>query len=417
MENMIYEIWKNRLFPHTGLCTTNGEKLRIIDNGQNDGESNIFNNAKIKIGNEVKTGDVILHDKEIGTDSENAILHVTIDNSTRINEKVAQVNISYPDNLKDELESFIAEKNYKPCAHVSARGEQIILHNILSRMLVERIEEKAAQIEQTYQKCEKKWEDTLFQTLVRSFGFGIHRTLFKELADILDFKALAKHRDNSIQVEAIFFGQAGLLNEQSIPYFHRESVTKNRYFKELKREYNFLSNKFKLQSMDYKVWEEGHSSPHLRIARLATIYHSRNFNMSNIAECDSIEELREIIATPLRGYWYSHSRFGGTERFGNSKMNERQTDVIIINAIAPVLYVYGKHRKDFKLCEKAEDYLHTLKSEENRIVRHWREQGIESNCAADSQALLHLDKCYCSRNECIRCLCAYYYIKSVLKNA
>ena len=131
--------------------------------------------------------------------------------------------------------------------------------------------------------------------------------------------------------------------------------------------------------------------------------------------CNTIEELRETIATPLHGYWYNHTCFGGTETIGNSKMKERQTDVIIINAIAPILYVYGKHRKDYALCGKAEEYLHNLKCEENGIVRRWREQGIKVDCAADSQALLHLNKSYCSNNKCRQCQFAYVYIKSVLK--
>lgn len=430
MENIIYYIWKNRLFPYSGLRTTSGEKLSVIDNGKSEGGENIFKNAKIRIGDKTWVGNVVLHGKSSDWEKEirkcssctdNVILHVTMENNCstlrKHGEEIQQLCIGYPENLKNDIYETAADNksNYLPCAHAVSQIEVVKLHSILSRLLVERIEEKAKQIETTYEKCDKRWEVTLFKTLIKSFGFGIHTQLFEELANTLDFNALGKHHDNSIQVEAIFFGQAGLLNELSIPYFYRDFATKSNYFCELKREYLFLEKKFNLKSMDYRAWESCSSSPHLRIARLATIYHSHKFNMSNIAECDTIGELRNIIDIPLHGYWYNHTCFGGTESCGNSKMKERQIDVIIINAIAPILYVYGKHRKEYTLCGKAEEYLHNLKCEENNIVRRWKEQGIKAECAADSQALLHLNKSYCSNRKCLECQFAYIYIKSVLK--
>lgn len=429
MKNIIYYIWKNRLFPYGGLHTTSGDKIYVINNGCCNGRNNIFYNAKIKIGDRTWVGNVVLHGKssdwenEIHKDSsctDNVILHVTMENNCstlrRHGEEIHQLCIGYPDNLKSYLRTATGNTPCNiPCAHAVSQIEVVKLHSILSRLLVERIEEKAKQIETIYEKCEKRWEETLFKTLVKSFGFGIHTRLFEELANTLNFQALGKHHDNAMQVEAIFFGQAGLLNELSIPYFYREFATKSNYFNELKREYLFLEKKFNLKSMDYKAWESSSSAPHLRIARLAAIFHSHKFNMSNIAECNTIEELRKVIETPLHGYWYNHTCFGGTENYGNGKMKERQIDVIIINAIAPVLYVYGKHRKEYALCGKAEEFLHTLKCEENSIVKRWREQGITVECAADSQALLHLNKSYCSNKKCLECQFAYIYIKSVLK--
>ena len=429
MENIITYVWKNRLFPYTGLSTTAGEKLRVIDSGTNNGKDNIFNNARIKIGNDTWVGNVVLHQKssdwerDIHKDRtciDNVILHVTMENNCstlrKHGEEVHQLCIGYPESLRNELNGTTEDARINlPCAHAVSQIEVVKLHSILSRLLVERIEEKAKHIEEVHERCEKRWEETLFKTLIKSFGFGIHSQLFEELANTINFQALGKHHDNAMQVEAIFFGQAGLLDEMSIPYFYREFATKSNYFNELKKEYVFLEKKFNLTSMDSKAWENSSSAPHLRIARLATIYYSKKFSMSNIAECDTIEELRETIAAPLHGYWYNHTCFGGTETFGNSKMKDRQTDVIIINAIAPVLYVYGKHRKEYALCGKAEEFLHTLKSEENGIVRRWREQGINAECAADSQALLHLNKTYCSKKKCLECQFAYIYIKSVLK--
>ena len=429
MERLIYYIWKNRLFPFSGLHTTDGEKIRVIDNGRNNGNGNVFSDARIRIGDKTWVGNVVLHSKssdweeEISTNRnciDNVILHVTMENDCAIlrkhGEEVQQLCLEYPEQLKSEISRTVEKRGCNlPCAHAVSEVEEVKLHCILSRLLVERIEEKARAIQAIHEKCDKKWDATLFMTLIRSFGFGIQSELFEELANTIDFNALAKHRDNAMQTEAIFFGQAGLLDEASIPYYYRQFAIEENYYNELKREYSFLENKFGLRRMDYRKWESCHSLPHLRIARLATIYHSRRFCLSAISICSTIEELHEIIGIPLHGYWYNHTCFGGTETCGNGSMKQKQMDVVIINAIAPALYVYGKHRKEYSLCGKAEELLHSLKSEENSIVRRWREQGVTAACAGDSQALLHLNKSYCSNNKCLECQFAYIYIKSLLK--
>lgn len=429
MEKIIYYIWKNRLFPLSELRTTSGEKIRVIDNGHNNDGGNIFSDARIRIGDKTWIGNVILHSKssdwerEIFTDNKNTdniILHVTMENDCSMlrkhGEEIQQLCLSYPKNLKNEICGTMEKRGDNlPCSFAVSQLEEVKLHCILSRLLVERIEEKAKHIHHIYEQCNKKWEETLFMTLIRSFGFGIQSELFEELANTIDFNALGKHRDNAMQVEAIFFGQAGLLDEASIPYYYRDFALKGNYFNELKKEYAFLENKFNLKRMDYKAWESNSSLPHLRIARLAAIFHSNRFCLSAISSCYTLEEMYELIDIPLHGYWYNHTCFGGTETCGNGKMRQRQMDVVIINAIAPILYVYGKHRKEYSLCGKAEDLLHSLKSEENSIVRRWRERGVRAVCAGDSQALLYLNRAYCSNKKCLECQFAYVYIRSVLK--
>lgn len=429
MENIINYIWRNRLFPISGLRTTTGEQVRVINSGYSYGRGNVFMDAKVIIDDKTWVGNVVLHEKssdwehEISADSKSIdkiILHVTMENDCTMlrknGEEVYQICLNNPKELKEELHETSERYGKRlPCAHAVSQMEEIKLHCILSRLLVERIEEKANKIEELYKKCDRNWEEALFRTLIKSFGFGIQSELFEELASIIDLKALGKHHDNAMQVEAIFFGQAGLLNEQSIPFYYRDFAIQSNYFNELKNEFRFLKSKFNLKTMDYKVWDTGVSSPHLRIARLAAIFNSYNFNISAITNCHTTKELYDLIDTPLHGYWYNHTCFGGTETNGNSRMKQRQTDVIIINAIAPILYVYGKHRKDYSLCSRAEELLHTLKSEENGIVRRWREQGVEPACAADSQALIHLNNSYCSKMKCLECQFAYIYIRSVLK--
>lgn len=426
MENIIYNVWEKGLFPKNGLRTTSGEKLNVIDSGKSNGNRNIFNNAKIKIGDKVWAGDVVLHsrssdwEKEIISErscTENVILHVTLQDDCSMlrkhGEEIHQLCLTYNcDN--------ILQRSGKACHYIETTDSDtgignIRLHGILSRLLIERMEDKAMYIERVLQECQYKWEEMLFKVLVRSFGFGIQSKPFEKLASITDFTALCKHHDNLLQIEAILFGQAGLLDEESIPHYYRRFAVSNEYFNELKREFKFLENKFGLKSMRHEEWNGYSVTPHLRIARLAAIFYNQKLSLSGIADSCSIKELFGIIEHPLNGYWQSHTCFGGTETVGNKSLKPTQIEVIIINAIAPVLYVYGKHRKDFRLCEKAEDYLHTIRGEENGITRKWREAGIIATCAADSQALIQLEKSYCSRSRCHECQFAHQHLKRAIK--
>lgn len=320
-----------------------------------------------------------------------------------------------PDELANEYSAAEEHRNTLSCTETIAGLPEIQFHSILSRLLIERIEDKRRTIERIFAQCDQKWDDTLLKVVIRSFGFGIQGEVFEEWANRLDMQALGKHRDNPTQIEAIMFGQAGLLTEESIPYYYRGEAERSEYYNELKREYRFLSSKFGLTAIDHKKWNCGNTTPHLRIARIACLYHTNKLTMSGITSANTLNEIYRLFSHTLNGYWQNHTCFGGTETSGNGCMKQRQVDVIIINSVAPMLYIYGKHRKEEKLCEIAENLLHWIEPEENSITKRWREQGVKAECAADSQALLHLSRSYCRAKECIRCPFAYHYIKERIK--
>ena len=431
MNKGIHYLWKNNLLRFQELNTSSGEKITILDRGTESDDKKMFSGAKVKIGDRVWAGDIVFHKKSSDWENEiqkdktfcnSVILHVTMNNDCdtlrKHGEVVEQLEISCPESLEREMYAAFEEHSRRlPCAGVISSLENIKFHGVLSRLLIERVEEKATDIEKVLRTSEERWDDTLFKTIMRSFGFGVQSAVFEEFASILDFKALGKHRDNMIQVEALFFGQAGLLEAESVPYYYRDAANCSVYYNELRREYKFLANKFKLHNIDYKTWGYAGSTPHVRIARLASLYYSRNISISNITACNTLTDLYGLLDVPLHGYWYNHTCFGGTETCGNGRLKQRQSDVIIINAIVPILYVYGKYRSNRMLCEKAEDYLHELNREDNGIIRRWEENGVAVSCAADSQALIQLNKRYCSANNCINCKFAYYYIKKRLLEA
>lgn len=429
MNTLMQYIWANKLVPQRELVTTNGDIIDIINTGQYSScGASVFRNAKIKIGESTWSGNVVLHDKSSDWEKElhnkkstydNVILHVThcddIETIRPHGESIPQLHIKYPNQLEKEFYDAVNENIALPCCNTIAEMSKIELHCNLSRLLVERIEEKAERIKNIYSLCDKRWDDALFRLLARNFGFGIQSCAFESWASTLNMQALAKHRNNKLQVEAIFFGQAGLLEDSTIPAYYLSEAQNCKYYNDLKREYKFLANKFNLQSVDANIWNKGSYTPHLRIARLATLYAKNSISLSSLANCNTLQELRHIFQVQPEGYWRYHLIFGGTETSGTSVLKNNQADLLIINTVAPILYTYGKHRNDARLCEKAEDFLHNLPNENNNIIRYWSQMGVNINCAADSQALIHLRNNYCNKHKCAECRFAYAYLKEKIR--
>ncbi len=426
MSGILHYIWSKGALPKTGLRTTHNKELHITTAGNCRAEEpDLFRDAILEIDGQPLCGNIMLHDDTHNglpnlscnkNDYSRIILHVSLNNAyTTADDHADILRVNCPKELTEEFYKAREHAEKIHCSSTVAELPTIELHSILSGLLAERLEDKKVIIERIFQQCDRRWDDTLLKTTIRSFGFGIQSDIFEKWANLLNTNALGKHSDNLTQIEAIFFGQAGLLNDESIPYYYRNEATGNIYYNELKREYNFLRNKFNLESIDYRMWGGGNSTPHLRIARLAMLYYLKRLTVSGITGAQTLTEIYKIFSHTLSGYWQNHTCFGGTETCGNDSMRQKQVDVIIINSVVPMLYIYGKHRRDEKLCERAEDLLHQIAGEENSIIKRWREPGVTVECAADSQALLQLHRGYCKNNNCINCRFAFHYIKNGLK--
>lgn len=92
-------------------------------------------------------------------------------------------------------------------------------------------------------------------------------------------------------------------------------------------------------------------------------------------------------------------------------MGENTLNLLLINTVIPFLYAYGIHKADERLCDRATCFLEALKAEDNHIIRMWSGAGLPVSTAADSQALLQLQKEYCDRKDCLRCRFGYEYLK------
>lgn len=429
MEQLLHYVWKHKLFPLTELSTTQGRRVEVIDPGlHNSNAGPDFFNAKVKINGMLWVGNIEIHDKASdwvlhGHDKDerydNVILHVCgcvdaeVMNSK--GEYLTQMVLSVPDSVIKNYKELLSVDQYPPCYQIIPSLTRLTVHAWMSALQTERLSQKTEAIEERVKRCNGDWENAYFVTLARNFGFGINGDAFEEWALHIPLHAVDHHRDDLFQIEAIFMGQAGLLELDTIPERYQKDALNDGYFAKLRKEYQYLAHKFGLKPMDYKLWRflrlRPQNFPHIRISQLAYLYHQRRASLSQLLETYSVKDAKEVLATAVTPYWETHYTFGSTSVRNDKNLSPFSLNLLCINTVVPILFAYGRHRGEEKYCDRAFDFLEQLKPENNHIIRLWQQCGLVVENAGDSQALIQLKKEYCDKKECLRCRFGYEYLK------
>ena len=419
MEELLHYVWKHKIFPLNELTTTTGQRLEIIDTGlANRDAGPDFFNAKIKIDGVVWVGNIEIHTHSSDWFKHghhqnpvysNVVLHVATCIDTEVyrnnGESIPQMQLTCPEHIRENFKELANTDQYPPCYRIIPSLSKLTIHSWMSALQMERFEQKNAHLIERLRFCNNHWEDTFFITLARNFGFSINADAFEEWAKHIPLRAIDKHRDNLFQVEAFFFGQAGILDD----------IDGDEYYLKLKREYEYLAHKFELNPMDVTRWRflrlRPNNFPHVRIAQLANLYHRSYGLLSQLMEKETIKEVRDLLRGGTSEYWLNHYTFGGCSPSYPKTLSDSSLNLIIINTIIPFLYAYGIHRGKEKLCTRATTFLEELKPENNHIIRMWCECGLKVAHAGDSQALIQLKKEYCDKKKCLYCRIGYEYLK------
>ena len=423
MEQLLHYCWKHRMWPATGLITTDGRPVEVLDPGlHNHNAGPDFFNAKVKIGGTLWVGNVEIHDRASHW-YQHGVLHVVGDADRDVQTSqglyVPQTCLTVPPAVQENYEELLRTDSYPPCYRIIPSLTPLTIHAWTAALQTERLEQKTVAIQQRAQQANGSWEDALFTTLARNYGFGINGDAFEEWARHIPLAAVGKHRDDLFQIEAIFLGQAGLLDLPAVPERYQQSALNEGYFAKLRNEYQYLAHKFGMQPMDYKRWRflrlRPQNFPHIRISQLANLYYQRKAGLSQLIECRDTASLADMLGTQVTPYWETHYTFG-SESIANAKhLSPFSINLLIINTCVPLLFAYGRHTLREELCDRAFDILEQLKAENNHIIRMWRECGLEVKSAGDSQALIQLKKEYCDRRDCLRCRIGYEYLRATRK--
>lgn len=420
MEELLHYVWKHKIFPLSQLCTTDGRVVEVLNPGVHNTDAGPdFIDAKVKLDGTVWVGNVEIHQKTSDwfrhhhdTDAayQNIILHVASDIDQPLfypnGAEIPQLRLEVPLYVKENYATLRQNDARPRCREVVGTLSTFLIHNWMTSLTLERFEERTRQIMQRREALDKNWEDTLFVTLARNFGFGINGDAFEQWAHSIPMSAVAKHRDDLFQIEAIFFGQAGLLDGEG----------EDDYYLRLQKEYRYLRQKFTLTPMSASAWKflrlRPQNFPHIRIAQLAMLYYEQRLNLSRLLNAEHLDEVNALLLTHVSDYWRTHYTFDSQPTKPMEKhLSPASIDLIIINCVAPMLFTYGKYKSDQHLCDRAFSLWEQLKAENNAIIRDWAAAGVPCENAADSQALLQLHRNYCMRRDCLRCKFGYEYLK------
>jgi len=411
-EAFIQFIWRMQLFTASTLTTTDGEQISVINRGTLNTDSGPdFLHARIRIGDTLWVGNVeihlrssvwLSHKHHVDRAYDNVILHVVYEHDMPQSDiPTLELKNIIDNSLIDRYELMMQTASWIPCAKTIAHVPPVIIRQHLNRMLAERLEEKALRFEQRLMLNSNDWEETCYQLIARSFGTNVNADPFERLARSLPLKTILKHHDQPLQIEALLFGQAGLL----------EGNFKSVYPHRLRAEYIFLKKKYGLESIRALEWKflrmRPANFPTIRLSQLAAFLAGREKVFSHILELRSVKEAMALFAVEASPFWQEHYHFKKATKKAPGGIGTDLVHLQVINTFAPLLFLYGKQTGNSDFIVRATDLLEQVPAENNSIVRQWKELGIHAKHAGESQALLHLKNEHCAHKHRLDCAVGY----------
>lgn len=425
MEKLMQYVWKHRLWRSEDMVTNTGKKVRVVDPGLlNTDAGPDFFNAKIEIDGHMWVGNVEMHyratdwkrhrhDSDKVYDS--VILHVVAKDDAPVRrtngELIPQLVLEVSPQFNADYASLVGATIEVPCATKIKQVPHLTIVEWVEGLAFERLHGKVERIHQLLDSFNGSWEDVCYVTLARNFGFGINNDAFERLARRTPLRLLGKHSDSVLQIEALLFGQAGMLDAQK--------PGMDSYYNQLCTEYAFLSNKFQLTPMEKESWKlfriRPQNFPYRRIAMLAQFIEGGFRMMNRILEAEGEKEMRALFEVELSGYWTKHYTFGKPNERATATLSRSSIDIILINTVAPLLYAYGELTGNYEMTDKAIKLLEDLRAENNSIVSHFVAYGIDCPDALTSQALVQLKREYCDARKCIYCKIGHHLLSKAAR--
>ena len=422
-EDFLHFIYKNRLWLKGTELLTDNTPFEIIDIGLHNHDSGPdFFNAKIKIDGIVWVGNVEIHvnasdwhkhhhDGDHAYD--NVILHVVYNcdcDITMPNGRVLPTwEISFPQSVFNRYHDFKLNEKQIACEDYIDIVDDLYITLWMEKMAVERLEYKAEHLSEILKYTNYSWNETLYITLARNFGFGTNSLPFEQLAMHTPLNVMLHNADNPFVLEAVTFGQAGVLNGNIY----------DEYTLKLTNEYSFQKKKYGLVPIPESMWKRSkmhpNNSPEIRLAQFAATM--QYFHALADSILNNSFDRRIFGNLRLSEYWKTHFSLGkASAKVKQTKIGSQTVDAILINTIIPFSYLYGKTTNPNFDSEKIIDIMHTIKAENNRETRAFEFIGkIKCETAFDSQALLNLKKNYCDTKNCGNCNIGFQIMKEINK--
>lgn len=413
-EQLLQFIWHRKLFDSTALTTTTGESIAILHTGTpNHDQGPDFLLSRIKVGEQIWAGHVeihirssawYLHMHEQDAHYNNVILHVvwqedraaTTADGYRI--PCLELSTRVDTVLLDRYRHLMNNEEWVPCGSSLMSVSAIVRTSWLERMMAERLEQKTEAVLRILHRCTDNWEQTFYMMMTRQLGAPVNSEAMETLSANIPLSLLRKYMDRQDQMEAILFGAAGMLGRQvNHPYVYQ-----------LNREFDFLKNKYGIKPMAALQWKflrmRPASFPTLRIAQLTSIIVGSDHFVSHLENrMSGAEWVKFFSVAPMHDFWKEHYHFTLASSFSEKPLGKTTSHALVINVVAPFMFVYGKHLGKPHLKDDALMLLEDMSAERNSIITGWNQLGWEASNAGQTQAMLQLKKSYCDHRRCLHC--------------
>ncbi|WP_103863743.1 DUF2851 family protein [Aquimarina sp. I32.4] len=421
-EDFLQYLWKYKKLELTDLKTTKGEELILqqvgLHNTRQSGPD--FFNARLIIkeqkwaGNvevHIKSSDWYVHNHECDPMYDNVILHVVWEDDMDIYRKDNSIIPTLQ--LKDYIDQKVLIRYKKiiqtnngqwiKCDKQLPTVSDFMITNWQERLFVERLEKKSILILELLKNSENNWEAVFFKLLAKNFGLQINGEAFLSLANSVDFSIVRKCANRLSNIEALFFGQAGLL----------ENDSEEEYVQILRREYLFLQNKFKIKREGVLPFHffrlRPANFPTIRLAQLAMLYFRNHHFFDTVIRVQTIKEFYDFFNVSLNGFWQNHYTFEKKSKSKTKRLTKSFVDLLLINTIIPIKFVYAK-----SLGKPSEEEVFKLISqvsyEKNRIIDNFIALKVPVENAMHSQAMIQLKTMYCDQKACLKCAIGNYLL-------
>lgn len=405
-EDLLHFIWQQKVLLKNELKTTDGKLIEVIKTGSlNQDAGPDFFNARIKIDDTLWAGNVEIHLKSSDwvkhkhhTDKayNNVILHVVYDHDAELNIPTLELKNYLSKNFLSGYYSLQQSALRVPCQNILSLPEKIKLDLFLHRLSVERLEQKCAALERQLTQYQNSWEKLFYVTTAKYFGMKINAEPFVQLAQNIPAALFAKHKHNLTQINSLVFGVGGFL-----PSLHTDDYTN-----QMQNEFLFLQKKYELPQINKSAWKFAKTRPAnfptVRLAQFAALVYQSVHLFSKIIESETLQEVKKLLLVPPTDK-LNLNTLHHANHIVKPVMGEQFLNHLIINAIVPIKFLYGKHLLNETYCEQALNWLEEIEPENNSIVKFWKTSGIKPKHALHSQALIQLNHNYCTQHKCLNC--------------
>ena len=407
-EKLLHYIWQYQLFNKDELYTIDNTLIKISSPGTlNSNQGPDFLNGKIEMGDTIWFGNIELHvvssDWELHKHSEdvnynNVILHVVWEHDKELHLEFPTIELKsrVPGLLMKKYQAIMNQQTFIPCEEIINMVKPITISKWKERMLIERLQEKATNTISLLENVKGNWDELCWRMLAKNFGGNVNAASFETIASSIPLNIIHKNADSLFTIEALLFGQSGLLNRK---FADEHPIDLFKEYLHLKRKYALKQPLIQLHFLRMRPA----NFPTIRLAQLATCIFNERKWLTKIIEEENLDNLKMVFDYDISDYWKTHYRFDTASLYKSKKPGNQTVNNFIINTAVVICYAYGYYHSIEKLKSKAIHWLQVLPHEDNSIINGFELLGIPNQNAADSQALFHLRNQFCIKKRCLEC--------------